>query len=533
MKKLITLTLFLGALISKAQIFSENFNAGIPSSFTLTDVDGATPAANVSTFTGAFTAQTISGQDCAGSTSWHNPIGQADDWMATPLITIPNTTAPVSLSFDAIAPDANYPDGVEVYVSTTGTAPADFLSSMPLYNTTGTGESSAWTTRTIDLSNYYGQAIYIAFRNNSNDQFILGIDNIAVTELQDNNIEVVSANIDEVLAGNRSVDIVIKNIGANNVTSLNVDWVFGGVTTPVSITGINLTGGQTHTETIPLGSLNVGGPYTFSATVNSVNGTTDPDMTNNSITNNYTIVEPIPNWTMTDSYGNSITLHDELAAGKMVVLDFMASWCTPCELSTPELNTLYVNHTTNGLDNINVFGITVEANDNVSIMNNLGWGGTYPKFSYTNENDAQYFHYAATLGLNTGGSIPFFVMICPNKNDPGNSSIIKSDVGFTSGLFNSYETAFSTCPSADNTSGSSTDINESNSSLNTYPNPAKDLLNINGSFSSVDIYNLFGKLVLSSEYVNPINVSSLANGIYILKITTEKGIHSKKVTITK
>ena len=171
MKKLITLSLVLSTLIGQAQIFTEDFNSGIPATFTLTDVDGTPPAANVAVFTGSFTAQNVGGEDCAGSTSWLNPAGQADDWMATPLITIPNTSAPVSLSFDAIAPDGNFPDGVEVYVSTNGATPADFSGSA-LYNTTVGGESSVWTTRVVDLSNYLGQDIYIAFRNNSNDQFI-------------------------------------------------------------------------------------------------------------------------------------------------------------------------------------------------------------------------------------------------------------------------------------------------------------------------------------------------------------------------
>ena len=44
---------------------------------------------------------------------------------------------------------------------------------------------------------------------------------------------------------------------------------------------------------------------------------------------------------------------------------------------------------------------------------------------------------------------------------------------------------------------------------------------------------MFGKLVLSSEYTKNINVSTLANGIYMLNITTEKGTQTQKITITK
>ena len=106
MKKIITLSLVLSTILAQAQIFSEDFNAGIPATFTLTDVDGLTPAANVSAFTGSFTAQAMANEDCAGSTSWFNPAACcADDWMTTPSITLPNNGNGIGLEFDAIATD--------------------------------------------------------------------------------------------------------------------------------------------------------------------------------------------------------------------------------------------------------------------------------------------------------------------------------------------------------------------------------------------------------------------------------------------
>ena len=78
-----------------------------------------------------------------------------------------------------------------------------------------------------------------------------------------------------------------------------------------------------------------------------------------------------------------------------------------------------------------------------------------------------------------------------------------------------------------------TDISENISKISVYPNPIKNTLNIEGTYTSLDLFDMFGKLVLSTEYKKNINVSSLANGIYLLNIHTEQGPQTQKITITK
>ena len=82
-------------------------------------------------------------------------------------------------------------------------------------------------------------------------------------------------------------------------------------------------------------------------------------------------------------------------------------------------------------------------------------------------------------------------------------------------------------------SGSTTGAEEFNyEGINIYPNPAKEILNIKGVYTSVNIYDVFGKLVLTNESQKPIDVSSLSNGVYFTNIKTKNSVIIKKITIT-
>src|SRR5690606_9729595 len=111
----------------------------------------------------------------AGSTSSYSPAGTADDWMITPAI---NLTSNNYIHWSARAGSSNDPDGYEVRISTTGKNIADF--NTVLFSITE--ENSAWTQRSVDLSAYDGETVYIAFRNNSYDKYILAVDYITVKE---------------------------------------------------------------------------------------------------------------------------------------------------------------------------------------------------------------------------------------------------------------------------------------------------------------------------------------------------------------
>jgi cytochrome c biogenesis protein CcmG, thiol:disulfide interchange protein DsbE len=63
---------------------------------------------------------------------------------------------------------------------------------------------------------------------------------------------------------------------------------------------------------------------------------------------------PAPEWTLEDLAGGSVSLAD--LRGRPVVIDFWATWCTPCEFQIPVLNQLEERYG----DRVEVIGIAVD-----------------------------------------------------------------------------------------------------------------------------------------------------------------------------
>ena len=77
----------------------------------------------------------------------------------------------------------------------------------------------------------------------------------------------------------------------------------------------------------------------------------------------------------------------------------------------------------------------------------------------------------------------------------------------------------------------SNSITEENSRFLIYPNPTQNILTIDGDYTSVIIYDVFGKVMITSDSQNNIDVSSLSNGIYFISINTNNSIAVKRITI--
>ncbi len=78
-------------------------------------------------------------------------------------------------------------------------------------------------------------------------------------------------------------------------------------------------------------------------------------------------------------------------------------------------------------------------------------------------------------------------------------------------------------------SSSTQDINQANIEL--YPNPVSDILHINMAANnfSIELYNIHGQRVLQTQNKCEISTSNLQSGVYMLKITTPKGVYSRSI----
>lgn len=96
-----------------------------------------------------------------------------DNWMITPRLTLPSEN--VCLKWTARAIHYHLRDGYKVMISTTGNEYYDFEE---LYSVEE--EEYLWTKHYVSLDKYAGKKVYIAFVHNSQNKFMLAVDDIFV-----------------------------------------------------------------------------------------------------------------------------------------------------------------------------------------------------------------------------------------------------------------------------------------------------------------------------------------------------------------
>jgi hypothetical protein len=277
-------------------------------------------------------------------------------------------------------------------------------------------------------------------------------------------------------------EIMIQNYGLVPLTSLTIEVLVNGTVASTTPWTGSLTTYATYSITLP--ALNgLASNDAVSINVTSPNGTADADPSNNPVIS-FNVEMAIQNTSTevtvqvnTDAYGSETTWDIKDANGLTI-------------LSGGPYN------------NLSAPGITAQSPSTANLSDLTCHTFTIYD-SYGDGIDAGY------------GSGSFTVT-------DGNGTVLSSGGVFADEDGGAFKTGSSTV-----------EINDLKSVLSIYPNPVKNVLTIEGAYILLDIFDVSGKLVLSSEYNKNINVSSLADGIYTLNISTKKGIKTQKITITK
>lgn len=189
MKNILLSCFFMSGIGVSAQevIFEENWDGSGPGlgAWTVIDGDGLAPA--LTYMTDGWLVRDRgdghggpSGNHAAVSTSWYEPIGTANDWLISPTFTIDGDNP--FLVWEAKAQDPTARDRYRVMLSPTGgEAVEDFTVTLKTIDPEDNSQGlNPWKERRVDLSQYKGQNVRIAFVNDSFDKYLLLIDNIVV-----------------------------------------------------------------------------------------------------------------------------------------------------------------------------------------------------------------------------------------------------------------------------------------------------------------------------------------------------------------
>jgi len=459
-------------------------------------------------------------------------------------------------------------NGLEFNVTTAGTfVPNTHTWTMPA-NLSGSGISTNGYWPDLDPTNM-DVVVYIA---EGLGEIVTGSQtsvNCIFPNAYDANVTSSSA-MDVVCTNETDIDITFRNYGNQPLTSLDLTYdINGGTPATYNWTG-NMASGATETVTITnvtfspqpdVGGL-PGNAVTWTAT--NPNGQVDQNTTNNSSMSKFShfdasglVIQGIDAGTIdvsitTDNYGSETTWEIVDEAGNVLASGgpygnqqtYNVQAIVPANQC---FSFLLYDSFGDGMCCANGVGavLVTDASGNLIFE-----GGPVNLQNFTEL--GEYFSTGAATG-DAWSCSPFgCIEVTPGTGDYVSESVCESDpttgcyvgpswdcdpaqgcidVG-TAGL-GTYNTEQECIDDASNPCGSVSINENATDAFNLYPNPAQDVLSIDGVFKSIEIYDVFGKLVLASDNKSEINISSLANGSYYINILTQDAVIKRKVTIAK
>ena len=357
----------------------------------------------------------------------------------------------------------------------------------------------------------------VAFVSEGNQEILSGTEvypSLVFVNSYDANL-INSSATDIMCSSTTDLTVDFKNYGNTNLTSLDIEYSINGGSsiTTYPWTG-NLTPGASETVIIPNISLNANLTNTVDVSLANPNGNTDQNLLNNNLQCTFNGVYDAPAGditiqVLTDGYPSETSWK---LKENGTVIAYSPTYTTQGTMQAP---------VTVSIIDGNCYEFTIEDSDGDGLLSpgnykvidangsNIVWGGTnspngnFTSAESTHFGDAPSQSWNCTLGQGC--------------SDPGNGT--------------GQYISLASCQAACSNNTSTDEISSKNISI--FPNPVKNTLNIQGEMESVEIFDVFGKLVLNSKN-NTINTSNLAEGVYVIKINTHNNIIiTKRITVTK
>ena len=527
-KTVLFILLSIGFALTNAQtLLTETFDTGVmPAGWTAIDSDGDgfnwDPASNLLGHDGGL---------CICSASYDLSGGQGlhpDNWLITPAVTL---TGSATLTFYVRGQDPTYcHEHFSVYVSTTGTAVSDFTTPIMTDVT-----SADWTLKTVDLSAYTGQTVYVAFRHhNTYDEYWMKLDDVTIfAQPTDPTIDVLPnslefANVAIPGLGTKAVEVYGLSLPTGAFVSASTSAPFSvsqdgtNFSNTVTMTSAN---GTVYVRYIPTTAGVDNGTVNFSCT--GANPVSMPVIGHGRDCSNMPLpyefhfdnMEQAYCWTMIDAnydahnlYGEIyFSLEDGFAVYGFNELNAADDWLISPAFTLGEGTAATFEYSATA----DMSGyVATEKYEVYAIVNGQPYNEGTLVVAPQECDNTEWLTQLVDLSAFAGQSVQVGIHVISDAN------------AFVFGIQN--------FTIANGVVG--VDSHEWQTSI--FPNPASHNLHISTStpMKNVCLFNLAGQLMgcydvngLQTE----LNVSNLASGMYLLKIETEKGVVNQKFNVTR
>lgn len=468
--------------------------------------------------TGNFTAVCVWEIVGAGLTS--------QDWLVTPQVAI--TAANKNLLFQSI--DSGTTDYGSIYtvrVSTTSQTDISTFTIIDTKNETQIAHSNssmavAGSQRTIDLSAYIGQSIYVAFVLEQNDGDLWRIDNV----------NFVGCPVPVMTAGTFTDTSAIVNFASSG----NYQLEYGVY--PYTQGGAGMTATVTAGTTTTLSGLTPGVAYSVFARTDCGGGSFSNWSAATVVGTSITTPASIPYASGFEAAANQNFLFNlgwTSATGNVGTWQWFADGTTAPFYADAGIYHMGSAINTTTARNAYLFSRPIAMTGGV--LHQITY--KYRAFSNATTTVPMNFRVVTnTTNTSTG------VNVLTTKTGVNNLTYISETLDFTPATTGNYYIGFhNNTPAATGattnnfvfidtfsvTSALSNDKFET-SSISIFPNPATDILNVTGveEITSLVINDINGRTIKTVNNATSINVSDLNAGVYFVNITTEKGNVTKK-----